>query len=549
MLQNVSEKSGLDMAKTYEFGPFRLDTDTEILFRGVQPIVLGQRAVALLRLLLERAGAPVSKDALFEAAWPGLAVEDSNLTVQIAALRRVFDEAGGDSNWIETMPRRGYRYVGPAVATGGSPAAAPPTSPPALPDKPSVAVLPFTNLSDDPEQEYLADGMLEDIIAGLSRIKWLFVIARNSSLAYKGSDVDVKRVGRELGVRYLLQGSVRKDGRRVRVSAQMIESDNGALLWTERFERSLDDIFALQDEIALNVVSAIEPSLRRAEIERVKRKRPDSLDAYDLVLQAQPDVDSGMPAQVTKALVLLGRALALDPTYALAHANAAMCHHCLFLRSGLREEERSASVRHAQAAIAHGRDDPHALTLAGFSIGMDGHDRAAAFIALEAALAISPSSALTYILGSVILAWGGEAERAIEWSERGMRLSLLDPWAFAAFDAQAMGHFHLGRYDKAAHAAYKSVHANPPTVSPTCSWPRRQRSSGGWKKPRRLRQRFWNCTPPFGTAANSPASIARPHLPLPWVKHSERWGCRSKFGTCCRFSPFVAPLCRREIGL
>jgi len=449
------------VAKTYEFGSFRLDTDAEMLFSGGRPIVLGQRAVALLRLLLERAGEPVSKDALFEAAWPGLAIEDSNLTVQIAALRRAFDEAGGNANWIETMPRRGYRYVGPPVATGGVAPVPPPTSPLVLPDKPSVAVLPFTNLSGDPEQEYFADGMVEDIIAGLSRIKWLFVIARHSSFAYKGSAADVKRVGRELGVRYLVEGSIRKDGHRVRISAQMIEAENGSILWTERFERPLDDVFALQDEIALNVVSAIEPSLRRAEVERVKRKRPDSLDAYDLVLQAQSDVDSGMPAQVTKALVLLERALALDPTYALADANAAMCHHCLFLRSGLHEEDRLASVRHAQAAIAHGRDDPRALTLAGFSIGMDGHDRAAAFIALEAALAISPSSALTYILGSVILAWGGEAERAIDWSERGMRLSPLDSWAFAAFDAQAMGHFRLGRYDRAAHAAYKSVHANP----------------------------------------------------------------------------------------
>ncbi|MGA8610850.1 MAG: winged helix-turn-helix domain-containing protein [Xanthobacteraceae bacterium] len=451
---------GISVAKTHEFGRFRLDTDAEILFSGARPIVLGQRAVALLRLLLERAGAPVSKNALFEVAWPGLVVEDSNLTVQIAALRRAFDEAGGDANWIETMPRRGYRYVGPAVTTGGA-AVSPPTSPPVLPNKPSVAVLPFSNLSGDPEQEYFADGMVEDIIAGLSRIKWLFVIARHSSFAYKGNAVDVKRVGRELGVRYLLEGSIRKDGHRIRISAQMIEAENGSVLWTERFERPLDDVFALQDEIALNVVSAIEPSLRRAEVERVKRKRPDSLDAYDLVLQAQSDVDSGMPAQVTKALVLLERALAIDPTYALADANAAMCHHCLFLRSGLREEDRLASVHHAQAAIAHGRDDPRALTLAGFSIGMDGHDRAAAFIALEAALAISPSSALTYILSSVILAWGGEAERAIEWSERGMRLSPLDPWAFAAFDAQAMGHFHLGHYDRAAHAAYKSVHANP----------------------------------------------------------------------------------------
>jgi TolB-like protein/Tfp pilus assembly protein PilF len=445
----------------YEFGPFRLDADAEILFVGDQPVVLGQRAVALLRSLLEQAGIPVSKGTLFEAAWPGLAVEDSNLTVQISALRRAFDDAGGSADWIETMPRRGYRYVGPPVAIADSQGEPPLTSPPALPAKPSVAVLPFTNLSGDPEQDYFADGMVEDIIAGLSRIKWLFVISRHSTFGYKGTAVDVKGVGRDLGVRYLLQGSVRKDGGRVRISAQMIEAETAACLWSERFERALDDVFALQDEIALNVISAIEPSLRRAEVERVKRKRSDSLDAYDLILQAQPDVDSGMPAQVTRALVLLERALALDPIYALAHGFAAMCHHCLFLRNGLQEANRAASVRHAQAAIAHGQDDALALTYAAFSIGMDGHDRGAAFTALDAALAISPSSALTYILGSVMLAWGGEAERAIEWSEKGMRLSPRDPWAFAAFDAQAMGHFHLGRYDQAAQSAYKSVHANP----------------------------------------------------------------------------------------
>jgi TolB-like protein/tetratricopeptide (TPR) repeat protein len=447
------------MGASYEFGPFRLDTEGEILLRNGQPIVLGQRAVALLLLLLECEGKPVSKEALFEAAWPGLAIEDSNLTVQIAALRRAFGEAGG-AEWIETLPRRGYRYVGPRVVKSAV-TPTPSTQPPVLPDKPSVAVLPFTNMSDDPQQQYFSDGMVEDIVAGLSRIKWLFVIANNSSAVFKGSGVDPKRAGSELGVRYLVLGSVRKDGNRVRISARMIEAESGHQLWSERFDRPLDDVFALQDEIALNVVSAIEPSLRRAEFERLRRKRPDSMDAYDLVLQAQPDVDSGMPARVTKALKLLDRALSMEPTYALAHANAAMCHHCLFLRNGLHEADRNASVRSAEAALLHGRDDPRALTLAGFSIGMDGHDREGAFTALESALAISPSSSLTYILGSVILAWGGEAERAIEWSERGMRLSPLDPWAFAAFDAQALAHFFLGHYEQAAQAAYKSVHANP----------------------------------------------------------------------------------------
>jgi len=398
------------MATIHAFGPFRLDADAEILFRGAVPTVLGQRAVALLRLLLERAGAPVSKDALIEAAWPGLAIEDSNLTVQIAALRRVFEQGADGADWIETLPRRGYRYVGPSVTTGDPSAEANRRTSPALalPDRPSVAVLPFSNLSGDPEQDYFADGMVEDIIAGLSRIKWLFVAAGSSS------------------------------------------SDRG-----------LDDIFTLQDEIALNVVGAIEPSLRRAEVERVKRKRPDSLDAYDLVLQAQADVYSGMPVQVTKALVLLQRALALDPTYALAHSFAAMCHHCLYLRAGLHEESKAASIRHAQAAILYGQDDALALTFAGFSIGMDGHDHAAAFTAFEAALAVSPSSALTYIMGSVIFGWAGEAERAIEWGERAMRLSPFDPWTWSAFHSLTLGYFHLGRYEAAAKAAHKAVQFNP----------------------------------------------------------------------------------------
>jgi TolB-like protein len=451
------------MATMHKFGPFRLDTDAETLFYGDEPVALGQRAVSLLRMLLARAGAPVSKDALIDAAWPGLAVEDSNLTVQIAALRRVFEAIPGGANWIETLPRRGYRYVGPPVEIADLPADATARTPPALalPDMPSVAVLPFANLSGDPEQEYFADGMVEDITAGLSRIKWLFVVARNSSLTYRGNAPDVKRAGRELGVRYLLEGSVQKSGNRVRISARMIEAATGGHLWTERFDRPLDDIFSLQDEIALNVVGAIEPSLRRAEAERVKRKRPDSLSAYDLVLQAQPDVYSGMPAQVTQALVLLQRAIELEPTYALAHAFAAMCHHCLFLRAGLQEDARQASIRHAREAILHGQDDAHALTFAGFSIGMDGHDRAAAFVALDAALAISPSSAIAYILGGVMLGWTGEAERAIVWAERAMRLSPFDPWIWSAYHALALGHFQSGRYEEAAKAARKAVQFNP----------------------------------------------------------------------------------------
>ncbi|MGB7100608.1 MAG: winged helix-turn-helix domain-containing protein [Xanthobacteraceae bacterium] len=451
------------MAIIHKFGPFGLDAAAGILFRDAEPTMLGQRAVALLRLLLERKGEPVSKDALIEAAWPGLAIEDSNLTVQIAALRRVLEEACAGANWVETLPRRGYRYVEPAVTMGHPDTDTAPRASTALalPEKPSVAVLPFSNLSGDPEQGYFADGMVDDIITGLSRIKWLFVIARNSTFTYKNRAADVKQVGRELGVRYVLEGSVRKVADRVRINGQLIDAATGMHVWAERYDRKSDDIFALQDEIALSVVGAIEPSLRRAEFERVKRKRPDSLDAYDLVLQAQPDVFSGMPDRSEKALVLLDHAILLDPAYALAHGLAAVCYHNRFLRAGLREEDRSGSILHAQAAIAHGQDDALALTLAGFCIGMDGHDRAAAFAAFEAALAVSPSTALSYICGSVILGWTGEAERAIEWGERGMRLSPFDPWAFAAFHSLMLGHFHRGRYEEAAKAAYKAVQSNP----------------------------------------------------------------------------------------
>ena len=270
-----------------------------------------------------------------------------------------FVDAGEQSLKNIARPVRVYR-----VELGEQSAAEPaaPTLP--LPDRPSIAVLPFQNMSGDPEQEYFTDGMVEDIITGLSRIKWLFVIARNSTFTFKGRAIDVKQIGRELGVRYVLEGSVRRVTDRIRITGQLIDAVSGAHVWAERYDRKSDDIFALQDEITLSVVGAIEPSLRLAEIERVKRKRPDSLDVYDLVLQAQPDVYSGMPDRATKALPLLERALALNSDYALAHAFAAMCYHNRFLRAGLHEQDRAASIQHAQAALASGQDDALALTFA-----------------------------------------------------------------------------------------------------------------------------------------------------------------------------------------
>jgi TolB-like protein/Tfp pilus assembly protein PilF len=330
----------------------------------------------------------------------------------------------------------------------------------ALSEKPSIAVLPFRNMSGDADQDYFADGIVEELITGLSRIRWLFVIARNSSFVYKGRTVDIKQVAGELGVRYVLEGSVRKAANRLRVSAQLLEADTGRHVWAERYDRSLDDIFDLQDEITIAIVAAIEPSLRSAEIDRVKRKRPENLHAYDLLLRAISE-DMAMPEAATRAMPFLERALELEPDYARAHGHLALYYHNLYARGGLRDENRQAAIRHAHAAIASGQDDSIALTLAGFVIGMDEHDRAAASQAFEAALTLSPSSAFTYLLGSPVFGWGGEGERAIDWAERALRLSPLDPWNFFCCHGLVLGHFLFGRYQEAAAAARKAIQLNP----------------------------------------------------------------------------------------
>ena len=330
-----------------------------------------------------------------------------------------------------------------------------------LPDRPSIAVMPFQNLSGDQEQEYFADGMVEDITSGLSRFKWLFVIARNSTFTYKGRPADIKQVGRELGVRYVLEGSVRKASGRVRITAQLIEAESRAHIWAERYDRAIDDIFAVQDEITVSTIAAIEPNLRQAEIERARRKRPESLDAYDFVLRAMPYADTGMPEGAVQAMPMLERALALEPDYALAHGLAALCNEILYVRAGRREENRLAAIRHGHAAITLGPDDATALTYGAIAIGMVEHDRAQAQEAFEQALALCPSAASAYLWGALISGWGGEAERAIEWGECGIRLSPFDPWITAALHGMFLGHFLRGRYEEAETAARRSIRSKP----------------------------------------------------------------------------------------
>jgi adenylate cyclase len=359
-----------------------------------------------------------------------------------------------------------------------------------LPDKASIAVLPFQNLSGDPEQEYFADGIVEDIITGLSRIKLLFVIARNSTFTYKGRSVDVKQVGRELGVRYVLEGSVRKAADRVRITGQLIDAATGAHVWAERYDRRLEDIFALQDELTLNVVGAIEPSLREAEIERVKRKRPDNLDAYDLVLRAIPHVYVAMPEEAVKAVPLLEQALALEANYSGALGLLAWCHEILFVRAGFKEENRTAALRNARAAVAHGRDDATALALGAFVIGMVEHDRVTAIEAFERALALSPSSAFALFLGCGVLAWAGEAERAIDWAERALRISPIDRLAWLPSTSLPSRIFSAGATRMRQKQLVAPSKPIPTSVSRIACWRQRWRNWGEQRKPMLLRSRF-----------------------------------------------------------
>jgi tetratricopeptide (TPR) repeat protein len=264
-----------------------------------------------------------------------------------------------------------------------------------------------------------------------------------------------------MGVRYILEGSVRKAANRVRVTGQLIEAETDRHVWADRYDRTLDDVFAIQDELTMSVVAAIEPSLRLAEIERVKRKRPDSLDAYDLVLRALPHVYTVMPEGAVKALQLLESALKMEPEYALAHGFAAWAHEVIFARGGARDENRMRAIRHAHAAIAHGRDDASALALGGFALGLVAHDREAAHQAFEAAIALSPSCALIYVLGSVVKAYGGDADRGIEWGERALRLSPFDPMSQAPLLSITLGRFQRGEAEAAAEAAHKVFQASP----------------------------------------------------------------------------------------
>jgi TolB-like protein/Tfp pilus assembly protein PilF len=317
-------------------------------------------------------------------------------------------------------------------------------------------------MSGDPEQEYFADGMVEDIITALSRFKSLFVIARNSSFTYKGKAVDIKQVGRELGVRYVLEGGVRKAGNRLRISEQLIEAETGVHLWAEKFDGGLADVFDLQDQITDKVVGIAEPSLRKTEIDRSRRKRPDSLDAYDLYLRATPFMASVMPADARKAAAYLEKVLEIDPGYVAAHALLAWCHEiCFTTEPGFVEAERLAGVKHARIVIASTTDDASALAIAAIGISHLDRDYTAAVSAIERALSLNASCATALYFGAHVHAYNGNVEVARSYAHRALRLSPFDPLVYEAHMALGFGAVQEARYEEAVTEFAKMVQANP----------------------------------------------------------------------------------------
>ena len=338
-----------------------------------------------------------------------------------------------------------------------------PAKPLALPDKPSIAVLPFQNMSGDPEQEYFADGMVEDITTALSRFKSLFVIARNSSFTYKGKAVDIKQVGRELGVRYVLEGSVRKSGARVRITGQLIEATTGAHLWADRFDGSLEDVFDLQDQVANSVVSSVSLKLEQAEIERAKRKPTESLDAYDYYLRGSADLERGGRPESDLALKLFGAAMDLDPNFVPAIGQAPRCYTLRRTNNWADDPKRETAET---ARLAHrireiGWNDAVALSRAGFALGRVVLEWEEARTFLDRAVMLNPHLSVAWQFSGLLKAYAGESQSAVECLERAMRLSPLDPGLCGMQTATALAYFVGGDYAASLAWADKASHEGP----------------------------------------------------------------------------------------
>jgi TolB-like protein len=465
------------------FENYALDTDRRELRRGADAVAVEPQVFDLLAYLIKNRDRVASKDDLVAAIWGGRIVSESALTTRINAARCAIGDSGAEQRLIKTLARKGVRFVGAvreetkqdaASLVGTADATAQyPKAELSIPDKPSIAVLPFSNMSNNHEDDYFADGMAEEIITALSRCAWLFVIARNSSFTYKGRAVDVRQVGRELGVRYVLEGSVRRAGNRLRFTGQLIDTSSGAHIWADRFEGTTIDVFELQDLFTASVVAAIEPKLQLAEIERLKHKPTTNLDAYDLFLRAQQLADEFTGECMAAALGYLEQALAIDSNYAAAMALAAYSRAQLVGQGWKQDLEAEAKegLPLAWRAIELGKDDGNVFWMAAYAVLRLQKDVARARELAYRSLELNPNSAIALGMAGRAELHSGNTSKALELLFRAQRLSPREPRGWFIQGGIAAAYLHEGRYDEATSACRRALMCagfQPPgtTVSP-----------------------------------------------------------------------------------
>ena len=427
----------------YRFDDFVLDPKRRELRREDGLVAVEPQVFDLLEFLIRGRERVVSRDDLLAAVWHGRIVSEATLSSRVNAARTAIGDSGEEQRLIRTFPRKGFRFVGAVreEAEASAELERLPTLVKADFEGPSIAVLPFTNMSGDPEQDYFADGMVEEIITALSRCSGLFVIARNSTFIYKGKAVDIRRVGQELGVAYVLEGSVRRGGERLRITGQLIDASSGAHLWADRFDGDLKDVFELQDRITESVVAAIEPALLLAEIERRRRSRPETVNAYDLLLRAYGLENEFTAESMKAALECLDQALAIDPAYAPAMAAAAYCHaQCHFQGwVPLDEAHRRKGLELAWRAVELAPNDAQVLWMAAFAVWNLAPEISDASRELfNRSLAINPNSAMALTLGGWIETLRGNLDAGREMIERARRLNPLDPRGWFTSGAMAI---------------------------------------------------------------------------------------------------------------
>jgi TolB-like protein len=450
----------------YFFEHYAFDTDRRELRRGPDVVSTTPQVFDLLDYLIRNRERVVSKDDLIKAIWNGRSVSDAALTTRLNAARGAIGDSGEEQRFIKTLPRKGFRFVGQVrearEVAGPNPGDAPENAL-ALPDKPSIAVLPFVNMSGDSEQEYFADGMVEEIITALSRFKSLFVIARNSSFTFKGRAVDIKEVGRRLGVRYVLEGAVRKASGRVRITGQLIDAVTGAHIWADRFERDLTDVFALQDEVTVAVVSAIQPKLFQAEIEMATRRRPENLTAYDFFVRARQQYYQFTREGVAEGLRLAHRALELDPRFGLAAALAGLrhMHNVVFGYAIDPRFDRNEAVRLSRLALSIDDSDPDTLAIAAIISAFMVGDSESEIEMADRAVALNPNSYVAWGARGHVYKIAGVPEEAVLSFERAMRLSPVDPQLHTTLVGMGLAFIELGRFDEAIVAGKKAQRLNP----------------------------------------------------------------------------------------